>query len=297
MSYNIKLEVFEGPLDLLLHLIKEHEVDIYDIPIARITEEYFEYINVMKALNLDIAGEFLVMASTLTYIKSRMLLPKHEQEDDDAEEGVDPREELVAKLIEYKKFKEAAHELKRREFEQSRVFTRTPPETDMPGDGDLLKEVNVFELVKSFKRVLDNYGGPQELSVSLEEISVTDKLNEIMERIETVDYLTFDALFETGRTRMEVVATFLALLELMRLKLLKVSQTRLGGEILIYRAVDDTGDSRSDGLDEQEPEPEPESQYVAGDEARGTDAASQDAEPGQEPGGAETENGETINGS
>lgn len=295
MSYNIKLEVFEGPLDLLLHLIKEHEVDIYDIPIARITEEYFEYINVMKALNLDIAGEFLVMASTLTYIKSRMLLPKHEQEEEDAEEGVDPREELVAKLIEYKKFKEAAHELKRREFEQSRVFTRTPPETDMPDDGDLLKEVNVFELVKSFKRVLDNYGGPQELSVSLEEISVTDKLNEIMARIETVDYLTFDALFETGRTRMEVVATFLALLELMRLKLLKVSQTRLGGEILIYRAVDDTGETRSDGLDEQEPEPE--SQPGAGDEAQGADAPGQGAEPGQEQGGAQTENGETINGS
>ncbi len=245
MSYNIKLEVFEGPLDLLLHLIKDDELDIYDIPIARITQQYLEYLDLMKALNLDVVGEYLVMASTLTYIKSKMLLPKHEQEEDEAEEGLDPREELIAKLVEYKKFKEAALTLKEKEFEQSLVFTRLPSERELPDDADLLLEVNVFELLKSFKRVLDNYKGPKELNVTLEEISVTDKLNEMMSRLESVDYLTFDALFEFGKNRMEVIATFLALLELMRLKLLRVNQARPGGEILIYRAVEENNSNET----------------------------------------------------
>ncbi|VAX21866.1 Segregation and condensation protein A [hydrothermal vent metagenome] len=238
MPYNVKLDIFEGPLDLLLHLIKDEEVDIYDIPIARITQQYLEYLDLMKALNLDIVGEYLVMASHLTYIKSRMLLPKHEEIEDDLEDGADPREELIAKLVEYKKYKEAALTLKEKEFEQSMIFTRTPAKDDAPDKADLLLDVNVLELIKSFRRVLDNYGGSKELSVTLDEISVTDKINEIVSRLESVDYLTFDALFEFGKNRMEVIATFLALLELIRLKLLRVNQARYSGEILIYRNIE-----------------------------------------------------------
>jgi len=282
MAYNIKLDVFEGPLDLLLHLIKDHEVDIYDIPIALITEQYFEYLELMKALNLELAGEYLLMASTLTYIKSKTLLPRHEQEEDDLEEGVDPREELVARLVEYKKFKEAALELKSREADQSRVFFRQPAAQDLPSEADLLLEVNVLELLKSFKQVLGRYGGVKELSVTLEEISVTDKLNEIMARLESVEYLTFDALFEHGRTRMEVIATFLALLELMRLKLLRVNQTRAGGEILIYRAVEN-GDGAPPEEDMAEAVP------PAARDTGETDTTEHDN--GQETGNLESENG------
>jgi len=252
MSYNIKLDVFEGPLDLLLHLIKENEVEIYDIPIALITEQYLEYLDVLKALNLEIAGDYLVMASTLTYIKSKTLLPKHEQEDEEPEDGIDPREELVARLVEYKKFKEAAMRFRAREEEQSRVFSREATDEDLPDGADLLLEVNMLELLKAFKRVLDNYTGEKELSVTLEEISVTDKLNEIMARMESIDHITFDALFGVVKTRMEVIATFLALLELIRLKLIRVNQSRAGGEILIYKTVEN-GDTPQDNPDQPGP--------------------------------------------
>lgn len=242
MAYNVKLDVFEGPLDLLLHLIKENQVDIYDIPIATVTEQYLHYLEVMKSLNLDVAGDFLVMAATLLHIKSRMLLPKIETagDQDDQEEGMDPREELVQKLVEYKKFKEAAVKFREMEINQSQVFTRTPSETDMPSEGDLLIEVSVFELLASLKRTLERFGGDvSKFTVTLEEMSVTDKLNEMMARLESADFLTFDSLFSSSRSRMEVVATFLALLELMRLKLARSHQARVGGEIVIYRVPDD----------------------------------------------------------
>jgi segregation and condensation protein A len=242
MAYNVKLDVFEGPLDLLLHLIKENQVDIYDIPIATVTEQYLHYLDVMKSLNLDVAGDFLVMAATLLYIKSKMLLPKVETagDEDDPEEGMDPRDELVQKLVEYKKFKEAAVRFREMEINQSQVFTRTPSETDMPKDGDLLVEVSVFELLASLKRTLERFGGDvSKFTVTLEEMSVTDKLNEIMARLESAEFLTFDSLFGSSRSRGEVVATFLALLELMRLKLVRSHQARVGGEIVIYRVPDD----------------------------------------------------------
>lgn len=271
MSYNIKLDIFEGPLDLLLHLIKENQVDIYDIPISNITEQYLEYLEVMKSLNLELAGEYLVMAATLTYIKSKMLLPKPEvPEDEEQDEDIDPRDELVAKLIEYKKFKEAALRLKERELDQSQVFTRMGDEKDMPSEGDLLLEVSVLELLKSFKRVLDRFDGGPEYSVTLEEISVTDKLNYIMARLEAVDSLTFDSLFEEGRNRMEVVATFLALLELMRLKLARVHQTRRESEILIYRAVDE-GASPADTDDEDNNTQEKEDEVKEGQTGQDND--------------------------
>ena len=242
MAYNIKLDVFEGPLDLLLHLIKENEVDIYDIPIAKIAEQYLEYINVMKSLNLDVAGDYLVMAATLTYIKSRTLLPPEDIPEEELEEGIDPRDELVAKLIEYKKFKEAAVTLREREITQSQVFARKPDDHAAPSDGELLVEVSVFELLKSFKGVMERLGGESEFTLTLEEISVTDKLNQMVERLEQAERITFDSLFELDKNKMEVVASFLALLELLRLKLAKAIQARHGGEIIIYRAPEDEMD-------------------------------------------------------
>ncbi len=219
-----------------MHLIKDSEVDIHEISIAEIAEQYLEYVNMMELLNLDIAGEYLVMASTLTYLKSKTLLPQHEQEDEEGEDGVDPRDDLIAKLVEYKKYKEAAMDLKGMELNQSQVYSRNPAADDLPDDADLLLEVDVLELLKSFKTVLDRYGGVKELNVTLEEISVTDKISEIMAMLEPEEYLTFDALFAEGKGKMEVIATFLALLELIRLKLLRVNQTRIGGEILIYKS-------------------------------------------------------------
>ncbi len=241
MPYKVKLDVFEGPLDLLLHLIKENEVEIYDIPIALITEQYLEYMELMQHLNLELAGDYLLMASTLAYLKSKTLLPKHEIEDELAEdEGVDPHEELVHKLVEYKKFKEAALSLKERELDQSQVFTRIPSQSDQPGSSDLLVEVSVFELLKSLQKILDRIGEKgKRFTVTLEEISVTDKLNELMERLESTDYVTFDSLFEDIRTSGEIVATFLAMLELLKLRLVKAHQAGIGGEILIYKIVED----------------------------------------------------------
>ncbi len=246
MGYKIKLDVFEGPLDLLLHLIKDNEVDIYEIPIALITKQYLEYIEVMNSLNLEIAGDYLLMASQLTYIKSKLLLPNHEQELEEMD-NVDPREELVAKLIEYKKFKEASQELKTRELNQSMVFTRTHGSHEIPKDADLLIEVNVFELLKSFKKILDDYKGDRELSVSLDEISVTEKINQVMTLLEKAEYATFGDLFLDGRSKAEIVATFLALLELMKLRLLRVVQVHASGEMMIYIYTD--GDSRT--IDDQ----------------------------------------------
>ncbi|MBF0169799.1 MAG: segregation/condensation protein A [Nitrospinae bacterium] len=241
MAYKIKLDVFEGPLDLLLHLIRESQVDIYDIPISTITEQYLEYLDIMQDLNLEIAGEYLLMAATLTYIKSKMLLPKVESDDEETDEfdGEDPRDMLVQKLIEYKKFKEAALKLRERELDQAQVFTRTPSEADMPGEADLLLEVSVLELLRSFKKILDRLGDKaKRFNLTLEEISVTDKLNEIMERLESREFVTFDSLFASARNRMEVIATFLATLELVRLKLIKAHQSRAGGELLIYKVAD-----------------------------------------------------------
>src|SRR5437773_7763124 len=155
-DYKVKLEVFEGPLDLLLYLIKKEEVDIYDIPIERITNQYMEYLTLMKLLNLEVAGEFLVMAATLMYIKSRMLLPVDQQvTDSEAEEGEDPRWELIRQLVEYKKFKDAALQLAQREEEQAKIFPRRAGDAAIEADAEVpLAEVSIFDLINAFNEVL-----------------------------------------------------------------------------------------------------------------------------------------------
>lgn len=240
-DYKVKLEVFEGPLDLLLYLIKKEEVDIYDIPIERITNQYMEYLSLMQLLNLEVAGEFLVMAATLMYIKSRMLLPEDQQvTDTETEEGEDPRWELIRQLVEYKKFKDAASQLARREEEQSRMFPRRvgddiPVE---PTDDKPLAEVSIFDLINAFNEVLKKASAREEFREIVEErFTVSDKIEEILYSLRTQARVRFKELFSETASRTEIVVTFLALLELIRLKRLRVRQEGAFGEINVLRVA------------------------------------------------------------
>ncbi|MBI5184049.1 MAG: segregation/condensation protein A [Nitrospinae bacterium] len=239
MEYKVKLDIFEGPLALLLLLIKEQKIDIYDIPIALITEQYLEYLELMKTLNLDIVGEFLVMAATLTHIKSKMLLPSHEREDDGEEEGGDPRDELVRRLLEYKKYKEAALGLREKEDYQRGIFTREKGDLPSVDEDDILIEVTIFDLLKAFKRVMKEISFKSYYEISMDGISVSEKQNYIMDRLNDSSSITFDSLFTVMSQRIEVVATFLALLELIRLKVINIQQLRGCGVIRIFKTVYD----------------------------------------------------------
>lgn len=240
-DYKVKLEVFEGPLDLLLYLIKKEELDIYDIPIERITNQYMEYLSLMKLLNLEVAGEFLVMAATLMYIKSRLLLPSDQQvSDPEAEEGEDPRWELIRQLVEYKKFKDAAVQLARREDEQAKIFPRRigddaglEVEPTVP-----LAEVSIFDLINAFQAVLKKASEREEFREIVEErFTVSDKIEEILYTLRDRTELRFGELFERASTRAEAVVMFLALLELIRLKRLKVRQPEAFGEIQVIKVI------------------------------------------------------------
>jgi segregation and condensation protein A len=238
-DYKVKLEVFEGPLDLLLYLIKREEVDIYDIPIERITNQYMEYLTLMKLLNLEVAGEFLVMAATLMYIKSRMLLPVDQQvTDSEADEGEDPRWELIRQLVEYKKFKDAALQLGRREEEQANIFARTGDaggemEREIP-----LADVSIFDLINAFNDVLKKASAREDFHEIVEEkFTVSDKIEEILYTLRDRLELIFGDLFAQAQSRTEIVVTFLALLELIRLKRLKVRQEKAFGEIHVIKVT------------------------------------------------------------
>jgi segregation and condensation protein A len=238
-QYSIKLPLFEGPLDLLLHLIKKNEVDLYDIPVALIADQYLAYIELMKELNLELAGEFLVMAATLAQIKSRMLLPPAEGEGDE-EGGVDPRAQLIERLLEYKKFKEAAATLGERESLWREVFVRQGKgawEDSEEHQDETLFNFGLLDLLDAFKRVLANVPADRFHEITGERISLADRINQILERLQGEDSITFDSLFEADRTRDQVVVTFLALLELARLRAIKVLQVEEFGAIRIMKAV------------------------------------------------------------
>jgi len=232
MTYKIKLDVFEGPLDLLLFLIKKEEVDIYDIPIAKVTEQYLEYLELMKLLDLNIAGEFLVMAATLMHIKSRMLLPPEELVDQEEEEA-DPRTELVRRLLEYKKFKEVASELGKRELTERNTYTRKLPETE--DDKEAFFEASLFDLISAFSTVLNKL--PKEVfhEIIKDEFTVEQKIHDIFHMLIDQPILYFTQLFKNSKSKMEVIATFLAVLELIRLKEVVVRQQSAFSEIQIIR--------------------------------------------------------------
>jgi segregation and condensation protein A len=238
-DYKVKLEVFEGPLDLLLYLIKKEEVDIYEIPIERITSQYMEYLTLMQMLNLEVAGEFLVMAATLMYIKSRMLLPADQQvTDSEADEGEDPRWELIKQLIEYKKFKDAAQQLGRREEEQAKVFVRSG-DTGIGSEREIpLAELSIFDLINAFNDVLKKASARDDFHEIVEEkFTVSDKIEEILYTLRDQTDLIFGELFAKAASRAEIVVTFLALLELIRLKRLKVRQESAFGEIHVIKVT------------------------------------------------------------
>jgi len=226
MTYDVHLEIFEGPFDLLLYLIRKNDLEISEIPIARITEEYLGYLEAMKTLNLEVAGEFLVMASTLMQIKARTLLPSSEEEEDEG-----PLGELKAKLLEYQKFKEAARYLTFKENEFSQVYYRPAPVFEKD---DFTLEVSLFDLVGSFREVLREL--PDNVKeIVYKEIPVEQKIREILDLFEGKEYLTVKDIFQAQSSRQALVVSFLAILELIRLKQIIARQSQLFDEIRVYR--------------------------------------------------------------
>jgi segregation and condensation protein A len=237
-DYKVKLEIFEGPLDLLLFLIKRDEIDIYDISIERITRQYLEYLQAFKELNIDLAGEFVVMAANLIYLKSRSLLPADQQPPDDDAEEDDPRWDLIRQLIEYKKFKEAAAQLHARGLEQERIFTRDGGTAAAVVEAPLpLGEVGIFQLINAFQNVIKRVEAREDLrEIFGEHFTVSDKIDTILQRIAGGARLRFSDLFGAIASRVEIVVTFLALLELIRLKQVRASQANPFDEIEIAAA-------------------------------------------------------------
>jgi segregation and condensation protein A len=232
-DYKVKLEVFEGPLDLLLYLIKRDEIDIYEISIERITRQYLEYLQAFKELKIDIAGEFIVMAANLIYLKSRSLLPLDQQPPEEDAEEDDPRWDLIRQLIEYKKFKEAAAQLHDRALEQERLFARDggSPESDAPLP---LHEVGIFQLIHAFQEVIKRVEAREDLrEIFGERFSVSDKIEKILERVSNGTPVRFSELFGQIVSRLEIVVTFLALLELIRLNQVRALQPKMFDEIQI----------------------------------------------------------------
>jgi segregation and condensation protein A len=237
-EYKVQFEVFEGPLDLLLYLVKKEEVDIYEVNLTKIATQFIEYIELMRQLDLEVAGEFLVMASTLMYIKSRELLPVHQQvEAEDEEEEEDPRWELIRQLVEYKKFKDVAAQLQKREAEQENVFPHLPGQLEFESAKPPRPEVSLFDLIHAISSVLKRFQQRDEpRDIFEDKWTVSEKIELLRELIAGKGVLKFSELFQQSASRMEVVVTFLALLELIRLKQIVVSQRAPFSEIEIWRA-------------------------------------------------------------
>ncbi len=234
-GYTIKLPAFEGPLDLLLHLIREHKVDIYDIRIAEVTEQYLRYLQLMESLDLNVAGEFFVMAATLLEIKSRLLLPIEKSEEDD-EDGIDPRAELVERLLEYERFKNAAESLKGFEDNRRQVYWRITDELSGYDAPVIPLNVEAMDLIYALQQMLAEVGEGKEEVTSLqrEKITLRMKMSEIWRHVRAnPEGISFRGLFVSPPTRLEVVITFLAVLELLRLRKIRLKQKHALGEISI----------------------------------------------------------------
>lgn len=236
MDYEIRLDVFQGPLDLLLHLIEKNEIDIYNIPIALITDQYLRYIHTIQMLNLEVVGDFLVMAATLMQIKAKMLLPQSIFSEDENLEDEDPRLELAYKLIEYKKIKEASLSLQVLEDQQLKIYTRTGGEfSDLKvvPDGDPLKNLSIWDLMDAFKAVLDSLDIKPIAAVPKEEISIRQRMTEIYDLLIQEKKILFQAVFQNLKTKIALITCFLAVLELMRLHKISVIQDCIFGEITL----------------------------------------------------------------
>jgi len=236
-AIKIRLQSFEGPLDLLVHLIRKNKVDVYDIPIALITKQYLEYLDLMQELNLDIASEFLVMSATLIHIKSRMLLPRPETAAGDVTEEEDPRDALVRRLLEHERFKAAAELLHERETLRSAQWTRpdAPVEAIAGDEYEPELEVDLFSLLAAFKTVLERARERPPVPLPPEQISIEARIEQLLERLSETDACGFEDLFDDVATRPDMIVTFLALLEMIRLKLVRVFQSAQVGAIRIYK--------------------------------------------------------------
>jgi len=231
-EYNIALEVFEGPLDLLLYLIKKEELDIHDIPIGRITDQYLEYLNLMKVLDLNIAGDFIVMSSTLMLIKSRMLLPITERPEEEEEE--DPRWDLVKQLLEYKKFKDVAEHLEELETNMENIFVREDAFMDLGQAPNVdLADASIFDLITCFNEALGRAGEEDLKEIFAEEYTVSQKITFIIESLKITKQLSITDLFSGMISRQEIVCTFLAVLELMKLSKISAIQDESFGSIVV----------------------------------------------------------------
>ncbi|HEY1535747.1 MAG TPA: segregation/condensation protein A [Polyangiaceae bacterium] len=250
-TYSVKLPTFEGPLDLLLHLIEEHELDVMDIPIAFVAAKYVEYITLMEELNIDVASEYLVMAATLIHIKSKMLLPVvPTDQEDEAELELDPRAELVRRLLEYQKYKHAAEQLSGNPVLGRDVFLRGVPAPSVEGAAPLAG-LSLFKLLDAFQGVLSRAKTTVDHNIDFERFSITDRINELSDLLKTSGKILFEQLFDGARGRADLIVTFLAILEMTRLRLTRVEQDGPLAPIFIELAVIEDGDAAAmtDDLD------------------------------------------------
>ncbi|MFQ5598145.1 MAG: segregation and condensation protein A [Nitrospiria bacterium] len=230
--YEVKLKEFEGPLELLLHLIKKNEINIYDIPIALVTEQYLDTLNLMESLNLGLAGEFLVMAATLIHIKSKMLLPTPMVDDEEN----DPRSALVSRLLEYQQFKEAAEDLEERERLWRDIYGRGPVSSpELLPEEVSIADLGLYDLLDALNDLLKRRPDPTVLQMTTEVLTVKEKMQHIVNRIEPVESLLFEELFSDIHTRHAIVVTFLALLEVIRLGLIRVMQAQICGPLRLSK--------------------------------------------------------------
>jgi len=255
-AYRVRLENFEGPLDLLLHLIQQHELDIMDIPIGFITEKYVDYIMLMQELNIDVASEYLVMAATLAYIKSKMLLPPdpNAEADEDAELEGDPRMELVRRLLEYQKYKLVAEQLASRTIFGRDVFSRGTQNPTAEGSAPLAP-ISLFRLLDAFQGVLKRAKTHLDHEIELDRLSITDRINQLVDILKQGPRIAFEDLFEGQRMRSELIVTFLALLEMTRLRMTRILQDEALGPIFVELSVQDDADEPL--ASEESPQTEP----------------------------------------
>jgi segregation and condensation protein A len=230
--YRVQLDdIFEGPMDLLVHLIRKNELDIYDIPIALITDQYLQYLEWMKVMNIDYAGDFLLMASTLTQLKSRMLLPVHEGEDDEE----DFLQEITRPLVEYLQMKSAAEQLVERNLLGETTFVRSPDRGEfLIGSEDEFVKIGLFELIDAFQKILERIPDDHRVDMRADEISVKDKISQIIDVLEAKKSITFIELFTDNPNKNEIIVTFLAILEMVKLTLIRIVQHVQTGVIRIF---------------------------------------------------------------
>ena len=254
-AYPVRLINFEGPLDLLLHLIKKHEMNVYDIKISTVTQQYLEYLDLMQEMNLDVVGEFLVMAATLIHIKSRMLLPRPDPTQEDPEE--DPRDALVRRLVEHQRFKAAAELLHEKEIQRSAMWTRADgPVAEVVGSAPEPEiEVDLFSLMAAFRQVLERARARPRVLLPPEQIPIETRIEQLLERLSETEACGFEDLFADVQTRAGMIVTFLALLEMIRLKLIRVFQQGGVGAIRVYK--------RARPTDAPHPIHDPEDEYKA----------------------------------